>query len=130
MGVEKDKAVNGLIQGIDTVIIRVRDLERSAQWYSSKVGLPVVYRDPALKLAVLDTFGPTSITLWQVENGAVPGTDAPSFPIFRTPDAVTLRARLTGLGVEAGEILSDATVTYFRFWDPDGNVLESCQVRD
>lgn len=123
-------AVNGLIQGIDTIIIRVRDLDTSVKWYASKLGLPVVYQDPALKLAVLDTHGPTSVTLWQAENGMVPRPDSASFPIFRTPDAVTLRMRLVGMGIEADEITTDANVTFFRFFDPDGNILESCQVHN
>jgi len=32
--------------------------------------------------------------------------------------------------VAAGELVSDSSVRYFHFEDPDGNLLEACQVMD
>jgi catechol 2,3-dioxygenase-like lactoylglutathione lyase family enzyme len=123
-------AVDGLLQGIDTIIIRVRDYEASANWYTAKLGLPVVFQDPASRLVVLDTSGPTSLTIWQADGPINPGRDSGSYPIFRTPDARALRLKLLDRGVEAGEITSDSQVTFFPFFDPDGNMLEACQVHD
>ena len=53
------------LQGIDTVIIRVSDISLSKQWYVNKLGLTVIWDDPAIKLVVLDTGSPVSLTLWQ-----------------------------------------------------------------
>ena len=121
-------AVDGLLQGIDTVIIRVSDYDASKLWYSERLELSVLYDDASMKLAVMDTSGPTSLTLWQTESRINFAGDTVSFPIFRTPDAIALRRKLLQRGIDAGEISTDSSVTYFQFRDPDGNVLEACQV--
>ncbi|MGV3657059.1 MAG: VOC family protein [Chitinophagaceae bacterium] len=117
-----------LLQGIDTVIVRVRSLEAATQWYREKLGLTPLFEDAATKLVVLDTGGPTSLTLLQTEVAISPNHHTASYPIFKTPDAAALRQELTDRGIEAGELLQDEYVKYFSFHDQEGNVLEACQV--
>jgi len=119
-----------LLQGIDTVITRVSDIEASKDWYLAKLGLVLLFDDPNIKLAVLDTGSPTSLTLWQTGQTFIINRDTASYPIFRTPDADKLRQELLNRGIEAGEIIQDDYVKYFYFYDPDGNVLEACQVHE
>lgn len=119
---------NPLLQGIDTVIIRVKDIYASKEWYEKKLGLKPVWDDAALALAVLDTKGPTSLTLWQTPHKISVEKETASYPIFRTPDVATLRMELLSRQVTTSDIITDQHVSYFFFYDPDGNVLEACQV--
>ena len=117
-----------LLQGIDTVIVRVRDMATSKEWYTDKLGLKPIWEDPAIGLAVMDTNSPVSLTLWQTDQELKINKDTASYPIFRTPDAEALRNELLSRNIKAGEVVKDDHVTYFFFYDPDGNVLEACQV--
>ncbi len=121
----KDK---NLVQGIDTVIIRVNDLEQSMAWYQDKMGFTTVWNDQHMKLVVLDTRGPVGITLWQTDQKIECHKDTASFPIFKTTDVNSLHEHLIGQGVVTEPIIRDEDVAYFVFYDPDGNILEACQV--
>ncbi|HEV7331505.1 MAG TPA: VOC family protein [Flavisolibacter sp.] len=119
-----------LLQGIDTVIVRVSNIATSKEWYVKKLGLGLLFEDDKMKLVVLDTKGPTSLTLWQTDKTVSVNKDTASYPIFKTPDADALKQELSNRGVQVGEITQDAYVKYFFFYDPDGNILEACQVHD
>lgn len=120
--------ITDLLQGIDTIIVRVIDIDKSKKWYQELLGLSIVWDEPHMKLAVLDTKGPTSLTLWQTTKPISIDKDTASYPIFKTTDATALRAALQQVKIETGELVKDDYVTYFFFYDPDGNVLEACQV--
>jgi catechol 2,3-dioxygenase-like lactoylglutathione lyase family enzyme len=117
-----------VLEGIDTVIVRVSDVGKSKQWYVDKLGLKVVWDDPGTRLVVLDTGSPTSLTLWQTDKKIEVSKDTASYPIFRTTCAEQARKELHANGVEVGEVIEDDAVKYFFFYDPDGNILEACQV--
>jgi catechol 2,3-dioxygenase-like lactoylglutathione lyase family enzyme len=117
-----------LLQGIDTVIVRVSNTEASKEWYAAQLGLSLTFEDAQMGLAVLDTGGPTSLTLWQTGQKIEPAPDTAAFPIFRTPDAAALHRALQARGVATGELTQDDYVISFFFTDPDGNRLEACQV--
>ena len=121
---------NKLLQGIDTVIIRVSDIEISKDWYQKKLGLLPVWDDPQMNLVVLDTNSATSLTLWQTKKKISIDQETASYPIFKTPDASALREALIVSGIQVGEIIQDIHVKYFFFYDPDGNILEACQVHE
>ena len=95
-----------------------------------ELGLALLFEDDNLKLVVLDTKGPTSLTLWQTDKTVSVNRNTASYPIFRTPDADALRQELLNRGIEVEEIIQDAYVKYFFFNDPDGNILEACQVHE
>lgn len=118
------------LQGIDTIIIRVSDIEISKKWYQEKLDLKLIYDEPKLKLVVLDTGSPTSLTLWQTEKVIQNNPDTSSYPIFRTLDAKSANQELKGKGIKVGEVIDDGFVNYFHFFDPDGNILEACQVHE
>jgi catechol-2,3-dioxygenase len=120
--------MNSLLQGIDTVIVRVSNIEHSSQWYQEKLGLSIVWSDEGLRLTVLDTNGPTSLTLWQTDHTIANNKETASYPIFKTPDAAALREELTHRGVRSDAVITGDHVKYFFFYDPDGNVLEACEV--
>ena len=119
-----------LLQGIDTVIVRVSNIAASKKWYLEKLGLALLFEDDKIKLAVLDTKGPTSLTLWETDKTMSVNRDTTSYPIFKTPNADELKKVLSNMGIETGETIQDTYVKYFFFYDPDGNILEACQVHD
>jgi catechol 2,3-dioxygenase-like lactoylglutathione lyase family enzyme len=124
---EKEKS---LLQGIDTIIIRVSNILQSKQWYIDNLGLKQVWFEEKMKLAVLDTGSPTSITLWETGKAIVANSDTASFPIFKTEDVSYTREQLIKKGVKTSEVIADDYVQYIFFHDPDGNVLEACQVHE
>ena len=124
------KKENNLIQGIDTIIVRVSNIEKLKAWYQDKLGFTSVWYDPDMKLVVLDTNGAVSLTLWQTDKKIERQRETASYPIFKTKDASKLREDLQNKGILVEQIISDEHVKYFFFFDPDGNVLEACEVFD
>lgn len=117
-----------LFSRIDTVIVRVRDVDRARDWYSDKLGLRSVFDDPAERLSVLDAGG-CSLTLWELKPGESAGAAAcGTFPIFAAEDAEAAHAELGRRGVAAEPVQEGGSVRFFTFRDPDGNRLEACQV--
>jgi catechol 2,3-dioxygenase-like lactoylglutathione lyase family enzyme len=119
-----------LLQGIDTIIIRVSDIEKAKKWYQEKLDLTPVWEDQSIKLVVLDTGSPTSLTIWQTDKKIESNKETSSYPIFRTLDAKKTRQDLHSKGVNVGEVIDDNSVKYFLFYDLDGNILEACQVHE
>lgn len=120
--------IKRLLQGIDTIIIRVSDYQQSKKWYQEKLELGLLFEDASANLTVLDTGGPTSITLWQTKQKVLINPGTASYPIFKTSDAAALRDELTQKKVEVKEMMQDEYVKYFFFSDLDGNVLEACEI--
>ncbi|MTI32891.1 VOC family protein [Cytophagales bacterium RKSG123] len=110
--------------------MRVKDIGQSKTWYEKKLELKTIWEDMEAKLVVLDTGGPTSLTLWQTSEPINQNKGTASYPIFRTQDAKVARAALTEKGVQADEVTKDGVITFFNFYDPDGNILEACQVHE
>lgn len=86
-----------------------------------------IYEDAQIGLVVVDTNGPTSLTLWKTEERIDSNKKSTSFPIFKTTDAKTLRQQLLDNAVNVTELNQDESIKYFQFYDPDGNVLEACE---
>lgn len=119
--------LQSLLQGIDTVILRVTNFERSRDWYEHTLGLKPIWVDAPMQLAVFDSNGPTSLTIWKTATPPQINKATASYPIFRTPDARALRELLLSRGVKTEVLIQDDHVIYFVFFDPDGNVMEACQ---
>lgn len=117
-----------IFQGIDTVIVRVSDVEAAKSWYQAHLGLEPVWEDPTAKLVVLHTGSPTSLTLWQSEAAGSRNRETTAFPIFKTTDARSAWKKLKDGQVHVEEVVEEEQVRFFRFYDPDGNLLEACQV--
>lgn len=119
-----------MFQGIDTIILRMSDFQKSGDWFKEKIGLNPVFENQEIKPVVLDTGSSTSITLWQTDEPITVNPKTASYPIFRTGHASQSRVKLIQKGVKTTELNTDSFVTYFQFFDPDGNVLEACQVHN
>lgn len=117
-----------IFNGIDTVIVRVSDVEQAKRWYHERLGLSVIWEDIQNKLVVLNTGGPTSLTIWQTDNIVNVNRDTASYPIFTTYDSNAAHSELKKRGVDVSGLIDDGVVKYFQFFDIDGNVLEVCEV--
>ncbi|HEY0875009.1 MAG TPA: VOC family protein [Vicinamibacterales bacterium] len=120
----------GVFLGLDTVLIRVTNVEAARDWYRAAFGFDEPYFDAAERLAVFSLGGTTSLTLWELKpgEGLPPRTQSATFPIFSVKDAKETRELLAGRGVDVGPLAGGGGVTFFTFRDPDGNLLEACQV--
>lgn len=115
--------------GVDTVMIRVRDIAAATPWYVSHLAADPVYEDEDQRLAVLEFIGGSTITLWQLDAGAS-WTPSSTYPILATDDAREAHAVLSAAGVSVDAIHETPGVLYFRFRDPDGNLLEACELKE
>lgn len=107
---------------IDTVFLRVRNLEKALGWYTEQLGLTVRWRQPGLACLNL---GETPLTLIEVTEGfsSVP---EPTFNFYAADiDTAYGRLREAGVTVDA-QIAEEPGVRWFGFQDPDGNRLEVC----
>ena len=119
---------NPLFQGIDTIIVRVSDIQLSKEWHLEKLGLKIIWENPNMKLVVLDPHGPTSLTWWETDKKIEQKQEIASYPIFRTQKAREAKQVLEQNGVRVGELQDDEAVRYFFFHDPDENILDACEV--
>lgn len=120
----------GVFRGLDTVLVRVRDIDLAKRWYLEKLGLAEPYVDSTERLAVFNLGGTTSLTLWELKPDETLGSPdhARTFPIFSVADAGETWSLLRGRGVNVGPVVNSGGVTYFTFKDLDDNLLEACQV--
>jgi catechol 2,3-dioxygenase-like lactoylglutathione lyase family enzyme len=120
---------------ITHVALTVRDLDRSAEWYSRLFDAQPIMRSVLLK----GTPNEYSLAVWAEPNFAVhhfadggreranarnPGLDHVAFGCDSLEEIEQWAARFDELGVERGEVLTDFYGWGLAFWDPDGNALE------
>jgi catechol 2,3-dioxygenase-like lactoylglutathione lyase family enzyme len=116
---------------LDTVILRVRDIEAASAWYRALLGAAPVYEDAAAGLVVLPVGDSGSLTLWRLEPDAprAPGAGrAGTYPILGVGDADEAHAFVESHGGSPGAVEAGEGVRFFGFTDPEGNFLEACQV--
>ena len=112
---------------LDTIILRVKDIKKASKWYQQKLGFRATYSDDDEKLVVFDLQGTTSLTLWQLKEKEKL-TPSSTYPIFLADDVHAAYETLASQRVKTEAITENAGVRWFRFYDPDGNRLEVCQV--
>lgn len=119
-----------MFRRIDTVIVRVSELQRSSSWYQEVLRLTPVYEDPGERLVVLSTPDGGSITLLELRPGEslAPSTAATPYPIFAVDDAAEVHEALQAHGVGPDPVGEGTGVRFVGFRDPDGNRLEACEI--
>jgi len=119
----------GVFEALDTVTMRVHDVDAAARWYREKLGLDTALVDPEARRVVFDLGGSTSLTLWQLARIDVPmvlGT-ATAFPVFAVSDVENVWNTLRDRGVLVEPVVESGGVRWFEFRDLDGNRLEARQ---
>lgn len=120
----------GVFAGLDTVIVRVFDVEVAAAWYREKLEFEPSFEDPEARRVVFDLGGSASLTLWQltrIEVPMVPGA-ATAYPVFAVSDVERVWNTLRDRGVLVEPVVQGGGVRWFQFRDLDGNRLEVRQV--
>ena len=131
------------ISGLDHVVIRVRELDRSLRFYCDVLGCAVERRLDELGLVQLRA-GASLIDLVPVDSplgrkgGAAPGSDAHNVDHFalllRNWDEAAIRAQLAAAGLIPAEVAERYGATgmgpSIYIEDPDGNVVELKATRE
>ena len=125
------------VLGIDHVVLRVADSERSIHFYCAVLGCTLERRVDDIGLVQLRA-GRSLIDLVAVDSelgrmgGAGPGADAHNMDHFalriETFDEAALRRHLTENGIEVGDVKlrygAEGDGPSFYVHDPDGNTVE------
>ncbi len=114
---------------VDTVIVRVPDLDKARKWYEEKLGFEATLTGKKERFVVFKAGSETSFTIYELKQGEKKtiGKTQSSYPIFYAPDIVKAHQLLEERGVKVGPIQGEAQDTqWFSFWDLDQNMLEVC----
>jgi catechol 2,3-dioxygenase-like lactoylglutathione lyase family enzyme len=118
---------------IATVMMRVADLDRSVEWYRSKLGMETIHRGAdgnTPPYAVYDVSG-VVLTVWQLAPGVqrrAEDNERNSYVILvYGGDIARLREQLVARGVNADQMRDSANNRFFWFYDLDDNRWEVSQ---
>ncbi|MBI2845738.1 MAG: VOC family protein [Chloroflexi bacterium] len=118
----------GIFKHMDVVIIRVRDVKKSQEWYEKTLGFKISFANDKSRLVVFKTGGKTGLCLWQLKRGErlPPRKVAGTYPNFFVEDLEKTWHLLEKRGVKLDRIVrGGGGVKWFVFYDPDGNRLEA-----
>ncbi|MBG9795855.1 hypothetical protein ABD76_26795 [Paenibacillus dendritiformis] len=111
-----------MIERIDTVFVRVPDLEEAKTWYMEVLGLALKWEND--HIAVLG-LGETPLTLLKTEASSFRPAAEAAFN-FYVKDAEAAHRHLRAAGVEVSAVEEGDGVKWFSFQDHCGNRLEAC----
>jgi catechol 2,3-dioxygenase-like lactoylglutathione lyase family enzyme len=120
----------GVFKHLDTVIVRVRDLDRARAWYQEKLGLAALFAlEEPDRLVVMDAGRNLSLTLWELRPGEemVTGGQLATYPVFSVEDIHATHRLLTQREVRTTPVERGEAVLWFLLYDLDGNAIEACQ---
>jgi catechol-2,3-dioxygenase len=119
-----------LFTKVDTVVIRVRDLEQARVWYREKLGVRELFGDKGKNLVVTTVGADTNLTLWQIKSGEelAPSSSVGSYPVLMAADATQIHRVLTERGVKTKPVQSGGSILWFSFFDLDDNRIDVCEV--
>jgi hypothetical protein len=107
-------------------ILRVSNLEASAQWYEQILELKREFQDLGYPLVSLIGSDNVRIALWQMQAGEtiVPVTRESGFVTFITQDAIAAHAFFSGRGASVSPMdYSKPGVSFFWTFDPDHHAV-------
>lgn len=111
-----------LIERVDTVCLKVRDIEKSSRWYQETLGLVEHYKEEHY---VILKIGESGVPL-TLEKGEPNSGGSSTYPIFFSSSIEKAHQVLSSQGVVVTDIKQDGLNTYFELVDPDGNKSQLC----
>ncbi len=111
-----------LIERIDTVCLKVREIEKASRWYKEMLGLEEHYKEDHY---VILKIGESSVPL-TLEKGEPAAQDNATYPIFFSSSIDETHQLLSARGVRVSLIQKDGINTYFELYDLDGNKSQIC----
>ncbi|MBM7659824.1 catechol 2,3-dioxygenase-like lactoylglutathione lyase family enzyme [Bacillus mesophilus] len=112
-----------LVDRIDTICLKVSNIDKASLWYQEKLGLKIAYRGEHYQVL---SIGDSGIPLTIEEGKGEISKNGQSYPIFFSKNITETFQTLKELGVMCKEIQIDVVNTYFDFYDLDGNQLQVC----
>ena len=130
MKIKVNKA--GIFNRLDTVIVRVKNLEESKNWYIENLSLFPVYSDDDSKIVVFDLAGTTTLTLWQFDENETTKEQnrGNTYAVFNCDNAEQIFKSLKKKGVAVDNFATSEDVSLFNFYDPDGNKFEVIEINE
>jgi predicted enzyme related to lactoylglutathione lyase len=115
--------ISQLVTGVDFVPFSTSDLERSMEFYGTKLGLPRSVYVPERNYAEFET-GNVTLSIVDGERMGIGHNVNRTAMALHVDDVAAARKELEGRGIEfAGEILDTGVCHMAFFTDPDGNAL-------
>jgi len=111
-----------LIERIDTICLRVSNLEEASKWYQETLDLQESYKGDTYRILRI---GSSDIPL-TLEEGKPVSSEQQSYPIFFTKDIHSAYEKLKAKGVNVSKIQHDEPNHFFTFYDEDHNKLQLC----
>ncbi len=130
MKIKVNKA--GIFNRLDTVIVRVKNLEESKNWYIENLSFFPVYSDDESKIVVFDLAGTTTLTLWQFEENDASSkvNQGNTYAVFNCDNAEQIFKSLKKKGVAVDNFTTSEDISLFNFYDPDGNKFEVIEINE
>src|SRR5690349_9170292 len=104
------------VHALDHLVINVADVERSAKWYATILGMEIRVFDP----------GPGKAE-WFTADHEMPGSDDLCFLTSSTPEQVVSHLQANGVKIEEGPVAKQGargTLRSVYCRDPDGSLIE------
>lgn len=126
------------VNALDHIVINVADVERSAKWYATILGMEIRVFDPGPgktpRISLL--FGNQKINVrprgadtveWFTADHVMAGSDDLCFLTSSTPDEVVAHLKANGVAIEEGPVAklgARGTIRSVYCRDPDGSLIE------
>ena len=132
------------VSAIDHIVINVRDVAQSAEWYRKTLGMEVKVFDPGAGKSPRTTlvFGNQKINVrprgadkveWFTADHETAGSDDLCFLTSSTPDEVVAHLKACGVAIEEGPVRKQGARGVLRSVycrDPDGSLIEISSYED
>jgi catechol 2,3-dioxygenase-like lactoylglutathione lyase family enzyme len=120
----------GIFNRLDTIIVRVKNLEESKNWYIDNLSFFPVFSDDESKITVFDLAGTTTLTLWQFDENDTSNkvNQGNTYAVFNCDNAEQIFKSLKKKGVAVDNFTTSEDVSLFNFYDPDGNKFEVIEI--
>ncbi|ARI77913.1 VOC family protein [Halobacillus mangrovi] len=110
-----------MIDRLDTVCIKVKDVEKSSNWYQEVLGFGVAFEGNGYRVLSVGNGVPLTI-----EEGLTSMSTNQSYPIFFSKNIEDTYSSLKSQGVQIDPLHNDDVSHFFDFYDLDGNKLQVC----
>ena len=126
------------VNALDHLVINVADVERSAKWYATILGMEIRVFDPGPGKTRRTSlvFGNQKINVrprdadkveWFTADEVAPGSDDLCFLTASTPDEIVAHLNANGVAIEEGPVSKQGargTLRSVYCRDPDGSLIE------